>query len=109
MVPYTAQVPELAGDLEAMAIIASDPDFDSFKNDPAYWARLRENLQEEGINYNDALPTGQGQSQAPLSFPPQFASWGNPGDVHPYYQQNSVALGRMLAEMGGDFDMGPRY
>ena len=109
VVPYTSLVPEIAGDFEAMAMIAADPDFGSFKDDPAYWARLRQNLQDEGISYNDALPAGSNQGQEPLTYPPLFSNWGNPSSVHPYYQQDSGALGRMLAEAGGDYDMGPRY
>jgi hypothetical protein len=108
VVPYTSQVPEIAGDFESMAIIAADPDFQQYKDDPAFWQRLRENLAKEPA-YNQGLPPAQQGYQEPLSYPDLFSTWGNTAQVHPFYQQDQRALGRMLAEVGGDFDFGPRY
>lgn len=89
--------------------MASDPEFAQYKDDPVFWQRLNENLSQEP-SYNQGLPpAGSYQPQEPLSFPPHFSTWGNQGLVPNFYSQDPIALGRMLAEYGGDFDPGPRY
>jgi hypothetical protein len=89
-----------------MAQLASDPDFNQFKDDPGFWARLNENLSQE--NYNQALPVSTSQQEEPLTYAPNFATWGNT-PTHAFYLQDQAALGRMLAEIGGDYDPGYRY
>jgi hypothetical protein len=109
VVPYSGQLPSIAGDLEAMYELSQDATFQANKDDPAYMQRLASILAEDTPTYNQGLPpNGSFQPDEPLTFPPQFTTWGS-GSIAPFYQQDARTLGRMLAEYGGDYEVGPRY
>lgn len=88
-------------DYEAALILARDPDFQKYKNDPDYIQRLRSNLASIEPSYAPGLPPSSNAQTPEFSFPPNFPGWDNHAN-EPFYSMDQRELGRYLAIMGGE-------